>query len=91
MRKQGRTDANQESIVEALRKIPGVSVAITSSLGNGFPDICVGHKGRNFFFEIKTDDKQKLTKDEIAFSWNWRGQWIMVSQLEQILHIVGIE
>lgn len=41
MFRQGRTDSNQHVIVDVLRRA-GRSVAITSSLGHGFPDIVVG-------------------------------------------------
>ncbi len=40
-RKYKRTDANQNEIVEGLRKV-GCTVAVTSAAGDGFPDIVVG-------------------------------------------------
>lgn len=45
MRKFGKKDANQTEIVTALRKL-GFSVAITSSMGDGFPDLVVAGSGR---------------------------------------------
>jgi len=39
-----RVDANQKDIVRDLRKV-GVTIAITSGVGKGFPDICCGIQG----------------------------------------------
>lgn len=40
-----RTDVNQAPLVDCLRRA-GRTVAITSALGNGFPDIVVGWRGQ---------------------------------------------
>lgn len=76
MRSRGRTDANQARIVDALRKI-GCTVAITSGVGNGFPDLLVGYRGTTFLMELKDGDKppseRKLTEAEAYFLANWRG------------------
>lgn len=73
-----RVDANQKQIVAALRKIPGVTVHLTHMVADGFPDIVVGYKGRNYLFEIKDGSKppsaQKLTPDEQVFHDTWKGQ-----------------
>ena len=42
-----KIDANQNEIVDALRKA-GCSVQILSSVGKGCPDILVGRGGRNY-------------------------------------------
>lgn len=44
MHRRARVDANQTAIVDVLRRA-GRSVAITSSLGHGFPDVVVGWRG----------------------------------------------
>lgn len=93
MRRNGRTDANQSLLVRQLRKIPGVSVAVTSSLGNGFPDLVVGHDGphgrRTFCFEVKDPAQppsaRKLTTDEIVFREAWRGHYAIVLTLDDCL------
>ena len=63
-----KVDNNQREIVKKLRKIPGVTVSITSALGDGFPDIVVGYKGVNHLIEIKDGSKppsrRKLTPAE---------------------------
>ena len=47
MRVRGRIDDNQKEVVSQLRKL-GVSVAITSMLGKGFPDLVLGHQNKNY-------------------------------------------
>ncbi len=47
MRRKGKVDANQSRVVEHLRKA-GLSVFITSGVGNGFPDLVVS--GNNWIY-----------------------------------------
>lgn len=86
-----RIDDNQNQIVSQLRRI-GCTVAITSSLGKGFPDLVVGHRGINYLFELKdgskTESRKKLTPDEKAFFERWRGQVQKVESIDQILEII---
>ena len=76
MRTRGRVDENQGSIVSKFRGA-GFSVAITSNLGGGFPDLAVGKYGVTVLVEIKDGDKppskRKLTEDEQRFHDSWRG------------------
>lgn len=76
-RRAAKIDSNQNEVVAALRAI-GAVVAITSSLGKGFPDIVVGYRGTNFLIEIKDGNKppskQKLTPDEEMFHEEWSRQ-----------------
>ena len=44
MRRAAKVDANQPATVKALRDA-GMTVAVTSSLGKGFPDLVVGFRG----------------------------------------------
>lgn len=86
-------DANQPTIVLMLRKVPGVSVAITSDLGDGFPDIVVGYRGRNFMFEIKDPEqdlnKRKLNTKQLMFHKAWDGQIDKVETFTSILKIIN--
>jgi len=91
MRKRAKKDNNQDSIVKALRMIPGLSVAITSQLGNGFPDLVIGYKSKNYLIELKLTNKSKLTPDEVRFLKNWCGHYAVCSLLEEILILIGIE
>lgn len=91
VRKRGRVDSNQRQLVKELRSI-GCSVAITSQLGSGFPDIVVGYRGVNYLLEIKDPDKppsqRKLTTDEIEFQDKWKGQYAVIHTLEEFMTIL---
>lgn len=88
-----RIDRNQNEIVAALRKL-GFSVAITSALGKGFPDIVVGKNGKNWLFELKDNEKtpsqKKLTPDEEKFFAAWRGQVNKVESIDEILAVTNV-
>lgn len=88
-----KIDTNQNDIVSKLRKI-GCSVAITSMIGKGFPDIVVGRAGINYLFEIKNGKKapsqKRLTQDELKFFENWRGQVNIIENFEDALKIMGV-
>lgn len=89
-----KVDSNQKNIVEALRQIPGVSVAVTSSLGEGYPDLTIGRQGKTYLVEIKDGDKspskRKLTDDEQQFKDNWTGHYAVCNNLEEVLNAIGI-
>ena len=93
MRKRGRVDANQNEIVKQLRRI-GCSVAVTSMVGSGFPDLVVGYKGKNYLIELKDGTKppsaQELTSDEVMFKANWRGQYAKCNSIESIYELLEI-
>lgn len=89
-------DTNQKEIVGALRLI-GCTVAITSDVGKGFPDIVVGRVDingirKNWLIEIKDGNRprsaQKLTADQIKFHREWKGQINVVSSAEQAVELV---
>ena len=92
MRRAARIDANQPGIVKELRQIPGVSVAITSALGDGYPDLTVGFRGRTYLFEIKDPDKppskRRLTEEEAEFFARWRGHVAKVESANEILSVL---
>lgn len=77
MRRNGRVDGNHPEIVKALRQA-GMSVAITSGLGGGFPDLVVGWRGVNVLLEVKDGTKppsaRALTADEKDWHAKWGGQ-----------------
>ena len=78
--------------MDALRKIPQLTVFSTHTIGKGFPDIIVGYKNVNYMFEIKDGNKvasaQKLTEDEVKFHAEWKGQISIAKNLNDILKIV---
>ena len=81
VRRRGRIDTVQPEIVKALRQM-GASVAVTSSLGKGFPDLVVGWRRRNALLEVKTGDAD-LTVDEVNFRAKWAGQLAIVRTPEE--------
>ena len=87
-RQRAKVDGNQKEIVEFLRA-NGVSVAITSQLGKGFPDLVCGYRYMTFLLEIKdgslVPSKQKLTPDEKAFLDSWRGHYAIVTNAGEAL------
>jgi hypothetical protein len=92
MRRSAKVDANQKAVVKSLRGIPGVTVAITSSLGEGFPDFIVGYKGFNYMIELKDGNKppsaRKLTDDEIEFKQKWKGQYTVCNSFDEIFKLI---
>lgn len=89
--RRGRTDANQTAIVQALRDA-GCTVAVTSGVGHGFPDLVVGLRCRNFLLEVKDAAKppsaRALTPAELAFHARWRGLVKVVTTVEEALAAV---
>lgn len=88
-----RVDANQAGIVAALRKA-GASVAVTSHLGHGFPDLVVGYvdeegMGQTILMEIKAG-ADALTAEEARWHLAWRGgPTVIVRSAEAALTLVG--
>lgn len=93
MRRHGRTDANQAEIIKTLRAV-GCTVAVTSAVGNGFPDLVVGFKGASYLLEVKdgslSPSRRALTDAEQAFKDTWRGHYAVVNDKFEALRAVGI-
>lgn len=88
LRRNSKVDANQKTFVVALRKI-GASVAITSHIGNGFPDLVVGYKDRNYMIEVKTA-RGRLTDEQLVFASRWRGQYVVCRDLEDLALVLDL-
>lgn len=88
MRRAAKIDANQPEIVAALRSL-GATVAITSTVGQGFPDICVGYRGRSILMEVKDGSRppseRKLTPDQKDFHAAWRGEITVVTSATEAI------
>ena len=92
MRYANRIDANQNKIVDALRKA-GAVVRIISQ-GDGIPDLLVGHKGFTILMEVKDGDKvpsaRKLTEAEQKFFDDWRGgMLVIVNSVDEALETLN--
>ena len=86
MRRAARVDANQDSIVSALRAA-GAYVWII-----GLPvDLLVGHKGHTFLVEIKTNAKKRLTTLQRDFFQSWSGGTLArVDSPDAALRMIGV-
>jgi hypothetical protein len=82
-----RIDANQQSIVDALRRL-GASVYI---LGKPV-DLLVGYRGKNLLVEVKDGAKppsaRALTQAQIDFCATWLGQWAVVKDVPEAIDLV---
>jgi hypothetical protein len=93
-RRAAKIDKNQAEIVNALRRIPGVTVQL------GVDDIFVGCKKKNYWFEIKEpgavskktgkilDSKIKPSQHKLLN--HWTGHYSIVHNISQILAEIGI-
>ncbi len=81
-----RTDDNQTDIVKRFREF-GISVAVTSDVGSGYPDLTCGVLKNSFLVEVKDGDKepsrQKLTPDQVKFHREWQGNIKIISTIEE--------
>lgn len=88
MRRAARIDGNQPELVKELKKI-GAVVADTSRLGDGFPDLVVAYKGKNYLVEVKDPSqppsKRRLTPKEKKFLGVWPAPCFVVETLEGFL------
>lgn len=93
MRRAAKVDDNQGDIVKALRAV-GCLVAHTP-VGNGFPDLAVGYRGRIVLLEVKDGRKvpsaRKLNENEVKFHQQWAGLPVYVVEcVEDALAAVGV-
>lgn len=88
-RRAARVDANQGAVVAELRDF-GISVHITSQLGDGFPDLVCGFCGINGMYELKDPEKpfsaQELSPDERKFHNDWKGDVRVALTSTEIIH-----
>ena len=82
-----KVDANQPQILKQLKQL-GISYKPVHQI-KGFCDIIVGFKGKNYLFEIKPNDKAKLTSGEQLFHDYWSGQINVVTSIDEILNILN--
>jgi len=77
-----KVDANQPDIVKELRAL-GYSVELNHD------DILVGHRGKTYWFEIKTDEKAEVKKSQKKLLAEWRGHYAIVWSTEMILEEIA--
>jgi hypothetical protein len=92
MRRAAKADRNQPEIVAAARKM-GATVQHLHTIGGGCPDVAVGFRGVNHFWEIKDGEKsasaQKLTPDEAEWHDTWEGQVAIVRSVDDVVRLLN--
>jgi hypothetical protein len=81
-----RKDGNHAELERQIRQL-GASTLDLSGVGRSAPDLLVGWRGHNILLEIKTD-KGKLSKGQITWHDEWRGNVYVVRTFEDVLHIL---
>jgi hypothetical protein len=94
MKRYGKVDDNQVSIVRGLRKA-GASVLSLASVGGGCPDLLVYRRstGLLYMLEVKDGDNKypsqtKLTPHQVKFHKDWPVH--VVNNLDEALEACGI-
>lgn len=92
MRRAAKVDANQAELVALMRRL-GMSVAITSSSHDGFPDLVVGYGGVTVLVEVKDGSKwpsaRQLTPAQKQFHGAFKGAITTIETAEQATSLVN--
>jgi Holliday junction resolvase len=86
MRRAAKVDANQPEIVKYLRDC-GFTVTLLHAVGGGCPDLLAGKHGVNYLIEVK-GKRGKLTKAQVTWHDEWRGQKMVVRCVEDLEDIL---
>lgn len=86
-RRAARVDANQGSIVAALRAA-GATVETLHRQGDGCPDLLVGYRAQNILIECKMPG-EKLNDLQRLWFEEWRGQACVAHTAEEALRSIG--
>ncbi len=96
MRRAARIDENQPALVKELRQA-GYRVAVTSALGDGFPDLVVRHPNDQTALRLcevkdpaKIPSKRKLTPDEQKFADIWGDAVVLIERFEDVAAVLPI-
>ncbi len=91
-RRASRVDDNHAIIVSIFRSM-GVSVADTSGVHGGFPDIVIGFGGVTVLVEIKDGkkcaSKRKLRPTQVKFHRNFKGAITVVESACQAIALAN--
>ena len=93
MRRAARVDANQQRIVDGARRV-GYRVSITSTVGQGFPDLVVWNPASRKLMLIEVKDpsqppsKRELTQDQVDFHACFEGATAVVETVEQLIEVM---
>jgi hypothetical protein len=94
VRRAAKIDANQQAIVDALRKC-GATVQSLAAVGNGVPDLLVGYRGYTALIEVKDGKKARsarmLTEDQQRWHATWNGGALaVVGDVEAALRVLKV-
>ena len=87
MRRAARTDANQQEIIDALRKA-GATVQPLHTVGQGCVDLLVGYRARNFVIECKIPGED-LNALQRAWFDGWKGHACVAHSPQEALLSIG--
>lgn len=87
MIRANRRDQNHWRIVSEFQTL-GCSVDDTSRMGNGFPDIVVGYRGRFHAVEIKVPKKGRVLHSQTQWAASTRGCWHLVKELSDVHELI---
>ncbi|WP_218575177.1 hypothetical protein [Limnoglobus roseus] len=84
-------DENQAEVVAAFRKM-GCSVQPLHTVGQGCPDLLIGHLGVNRVVEVKDGKKplgkRQLTPDQQTWHNQWRGEVDVAESVDDAVRLV---
>jgi len=91
MRRAAKVDASQADIVAMLRRV-GASVQSLAKVGDGCPDLLVGHSGETYLMEVKEPGvKRRLRPSQAEWHREWCGAKVHVVQdVDEALRLVKI-
>ena len=87
MRRAARTDANQQAIIDALRKV-GATVQPLHRQGEGVPDLLVAYRLRNYLIEVKLPGEDLNARQRVWFE-GWKGQACVAHSPQEALLSIG--
>ena len=92
---RSKVDNNQTEIVDALLKIPGITIALNHD------DWLLGYQGKTYWIECKNPDKVSKTTGKLLESAikntqkdllsTWKGHYKIIWTLDQVLEEIGIK
>ncbi len=94
MRRAARVDANQQQVISALLAA-GARVLVLSAVGDGCPDLLIGHRRRLMLLEVKDGQKppskRRKTPEQERFFAEWADLPIaLVDSPEAALRALGV-
>lgn len=93
MRRAAKVDANQDSVISALRAA-GAKVQSLAAIGKGVPDLLCQYQGAFYLIEVKdgrkTPSQRKLTDDQVKWHEEWKSAFLgVVESPDEALKFIG--